>query len=135
MEASDGLGTLSQWIASQSDASITWKEIEWLRARWPGKLIVKGVLDAEDARLAVGAAAWTRSSCRTTAAASSTARRRRSACCRRSSTPSTGRCEVLFDGGVQCGQDVLKALALGARGCLVGKAFLYGARRRRARPA
>src|SRR4029077_20396274 len=53
MKGTGGLLTLSQWIASQFDASLTWRDIEWVRARWPGTLIVKGILDAEDARLAV----------------------------------------------------------------------------------
>jgi L-lactate dehydrogenase (cytochrome) len=119
-----GLLTLSQWIASQFDPSITWKDIEWVRSRWPGKLIVKGVLDAEDARLAaehgVDALVVSNHGGRQLDSAPSTI----------SVLPEAvdavaGRCEVLFDGGVQTGQDVLKAIALGARGCLIGKAFLY----------
>jgi L-lactate dehydrogenase (cytochrome) len=125
LEASGGLGTLSQWIASQSDASITWKEIEWLRARWPGKLIVKGILDAEDARLAaatgVDALIVSNHGGRQLDGAPATI-----AVLPEVVDAVAGRCEVLFDGGVQCGQDVLKALALGARACLVGKSFLYG---------
>ena len=125
VQASDGLGTLSQWIASQSDCSITWPQIEWLRSVWPGKIIVKGVLDAEDARLAVAAGV--------DALVVSThgGRQLDGAAASISALPEVveavgGRCEVLFDGGVQCGQDVLKALAQGARTCLVGKSFLYG---------
>lgn len=119
-----GLLTLSQWIASQFDPSITWKDIEWVRSRWPGKLIVKGVLDAEDARLAaehgVDALVVSNHGGRQLDSAPSSI----------SVLPEVvdavaGRSEVLFDGGVQTGQDVLKALALGARGCLIGKAFLY----------
>ena len=125
IEASSGLGTLSQWIASQSDASITWKEIDWLRARWPGKLIVKGILDVEDAKLAAAAGVDAM------IVSNHGGRQLDGAPATISVLPevveaAAGRCEVLFDGGVQCGQDVLKALALGARACLVGKSFLYG---------
>ena len=125
VQASDGLGTLSQWIASQSDCSITWPQIEWLRSVWPGKIIVKGVLDAEDARLAVAAGVDA------LVVSNHGGRQLDGAAASISALPEVveavgGRCEVLLDGGVQCGQDVLKALALGARACLVGKSFLYG---------
>jgi L-lactate dehydrogenase (cytochrome) len=124
MPDTGGLLTLSQWIATQFDPSITWADLEWVRARWPGKLIVKGVLDAEDARLAaehgVDALVVSNHGGRQLDSAPSTI----------SVLPEVveavaGRCEVLFDGGIQSGQDVLKALALGARGCLIGKTFLY----------
>ncbi len=124
MKDTGGLLTLSQWIATQFDPSITWKEIEWVRARWPGKLIVKGVLDAEDGRLAaehgVDALVVSNHGGRQLDSAPSSI----------SVLPEVvdavaGRCEVLFDGGVQSGQDVLKALARGARACLIGKSFLY----------
>lgn len=119
-----GLTTLSQWIASQFDPAVTWQDVEWVRARWPGKLIIKGILDAEDARLACGTSADA------IVVSNHGGRQLDSAPSTISVLPEivdavNGRCEVLFDGGVQSGQDVLKALALGARGCLIGKAFLY----------
>ena len=125
VEASGGLGTLSQWIASQSDCSITWKQIEWLRSVWPGKIIVKGILDVEDAKLAVA------SGVDALVVSNHGGRQLDGAAATIDVLPELveavgGRCEVLFDGGVQCGQDVLKALARGARACLVGKSFLYG---------
>ncbi len=119
-----GLVTLSQWIATQFDRSVTWKDIDWLRQRWNGRLIVKGILDAEDARAAcaagVDALVVSNHGGRQLDGAPSTI----------SVLPEivaavAGRCEVLFDGGVRCGQDILKAVALGARGCLIGKSFLY----------
>jgi L-lactate dehydrogenase (cytochrome) len=125
MPGATGLVTLSQWIATQFDPSVSWKDVEWVREQWPGKLILKGVLDAEDARhaCATGADAIVVSNHggRQLDGAPSTI----------AALPGVadvvdGRCEVLFDGGVQCGQDVLRALALGARGCLIGKSFLYG---------
>jgi L-lactate dehydrogenase (cytochrome) len=120
----EGFASLSRWIQSQFDPSMNWSDIEAFRAFWPGKLILKGVLCAEDARIAAdhGADAIVVSNHggRQLDGAPSTI----------SVLPEVaqavgGRCEVLFDGGVQSGQDVLKALALGARGCLIGKAFLY----------
>jgi L-lactate dehydrogenase (cytochrome) len=119
-----GLKTLSTWISEQFDPTATWKDVAWVRSQWPGKLIVKGVMDGEDARRAVdvGADAVVVSNHggRQLDGAPSTIR----------ALPEVvaalqGRCEVLFDGGVMSGQDVLKALAFGARGCLTGKAFLY----------
>lgn len=118
------LRTLAQWISKSFDPAITWKDVEWVRARWPGKLILKGVLDAEDAHhaCATGADAIVVSNHggRQLDGAPSTI----------SVLPEVvdavaGRCEVLFDGGIESGQDILKALAFGARGCLIGKAYLY----------
>jgi len=119
-----GLTTLSQWIASQFDVSVTWKDLDWVRERWPGKLIVKGILDAEDGRLAaeagVDALIVSNHGGRQLDGAPSSI-----AVLPEVVEAVAGRCEVLFDGGVMSGQDVLKALARGARACLIGKAFLY----------
>ena len=116
--------TLSAWIQTQFDPSMNWADIETLRALWPGKLILKGVLDAEDARIAAATGA-------DAIVVSNHGGRQLDG------APSTisvleevvqavgGTVEVLFDGGIQSGQDLLKALALGARGGLIGKAFLY----------
>jgi L-lactate dehydrogenase (cytochrome) len=120
-----GLASLSQWISTQFDASVTWQDIDWVRARWPGKLVIKGVLDAADARtaaqLGVDGLVVSNHGGRQLDGASSTI----------AALPSIveavdGRCEVLFDGGVRCGQDVLKGVALGARAAMTGRAFLYG---------
>jgi len=120
-----GLKTLSTWINDQFDATADWQDVAWVRAQWPGKLVVKGILDGEDARraseLGADAVVVSNHGGRQLDGAPSTI----------SALPHVvaaldGRaCEVLFDGGVMSGQDVLKALALGARGCLIGKAFLY----------
>ena len=124
MKGTGGLKTLSEWIAQQFDPTVTWKDLAWLRDHWPRKIIIKGILDPEDARLAVqhgvDALVVSNHGGRQLDGARSTI----------SALPGIvdavgGRCDVLFDGGVRCGQDVLKALALGAKGCLVGKAFLY----------
>jgi L-lactate dehydrogenase (cytochrome) len=120
-----GIGELSAWVGGQFDPSITWKDVAWVRERWPGKLILKGILDAEDARLAqttgVDAIVVSNHGGRQLDGATSTI-----AALPRVVDAVAGRCEVLLDGGVTSGQDVLKALALGARACLIGKAYLYG---------
>src|SRR3954467_197009 len=119
-----GLKTLAERIAQQFDPTVTWKDFAWLRQQWPRKIIIKGILDAEDARMAceVGADAIVVSNHggRQLDGARSTI----------SALPEvveavSGRCEVLFDGGALGGQDVLKALALGTEACLVGMALLY----------
>jgi L-lactate dehydrogenase (cytochrome) len=124
MKGTGGLKTLSEWIAQQFDPTVTWKDLAWLRERWPRKIIIKGILDPDDARLAcehgVDAMVVSNHGGRQLDGARSTI----------SALPGVvdavaGRCDVLFDGGVRCGQDVLRALALGAKGCLIGKAFLY----------
>jgi L-lactate dehydrogenase (cytochrome) len=124
MAGTEGLVTLAQWIATQFDPSVTWRDVAWVRSLWPGKLIVKGVLDPEDARCACDAGADA------IVVSNHGGRQLDGAPSSISMLPRVAeavgeRCEVLFDGGVLSGQDVLKALALGARGCLIGKAFLY----------
>ncbi|BCJ92260.1 alpha-hydroxy-acid oxidizing enzyme [Terrihabitans soli] len=119
-----GVTVLAQWIASQLDASLSWKDVAWIRSLWPGKLILKGVLDAEDAKIAASSGAdaiiVSNHGGRQLDGARSTI----------SVLPEVveavdGKIEVLFDGGVRSGQDILKARALGAQGCLIGRAFLY----------
>jgi L-lactate dehydrogenase (cytochrome) len=119
------LTTLSQWIAGQFDPTLSWKDVEWVKNLWGGKLVLKGILDAEDAKIAAqsGADAIVVSNHggRQLDGAPSTI-----AALPRVAEAVGDRIEVLFDGGVRSGQDVLKALALGARGCLIGRAYLYG---------
>ncbi len=119
-----GIRTLAEWTHTQFDPSANWRDVEWVRSRWPGKLILKGVLDAQDARLAAASGA-------DAIVVSNHGGRQMDG------APSTisvlqevveavgGRCEVMFDGGIRSGQDIAKALALGARGALIGKSFLY----------
>lgn len=119
-----GLRTLSAWIGKQFDPTATWRDVEWVRARWPGKLLVKGIMHADDAKqaLACGVDGMIVSN--------HGGRQLDGVAATIDVLPEVveavgGRCEVMFDGGVMSGLDVLKALALGARGALIGKAFLY----------
>lgn len=120
-----GTASLAQWIGTQFDASVTWKDLEQIRKRWKGKLIIKGVMDPDDARRVVdlGAEALVVSNHggRQLDGASSTI-----AALPRVLDAVQGRCEVLLDGGIRSGQDILKALAVGASATLTGRAFLYG---------
>lgn len=119
------LTTLSHWIAGQFDPTLSWKDIEWVRNLWGGKLILKGILDAEDANIAaatgVDAIVVSNHGGRQLDGTVSSIR----------ALPEVvhavgGRTEVWFDSGICSGQDVLRALALGARGTMIGKAFAYG---------
>ena len=121
----DSLTTLSQWIAGQFDPSLSWKDVEWVRSLWPGKLILKGILDVEDAKIAalLGADAIVVSN--HGGRQLDGARSSISALPKVVDAIGGGKSEIWFDGGVQSGQDILKAVALGAKGCMMGKAFLW----------
>jgi L-lactate dehydrogenase (cytochrome) len=121
----DNVNSLAQWTADQFDTSMNWKDVEWIAAQWGGKLILKGILDVEDARLAVktGAAALVVSN--------HGGRQLDGAPSSISALPAIADAvgssvEVLFDGGIRSGQDIMRAVALGARACLSGRAFIYG---------
>jgi L-lactate dehydrogenase (cytochrome) len=120
-----GVWAAGAWANENFDRSLSWRDIEWLRSRWPGKLVLKGILDPADARIAadIGADAIVVSNHggRQLDGAPSTIE-----ALPKIANVVTGRTEVLFDGGIRSGQDVLKALALGANGCMIGRAYLYG---------
>ena len=125
LPAGKGLTTLSEWIANQFDASLNWNDVEWVRSQWPGKLIIKGIMDPEDARSAVTAGADA------IVVSNHGGRQLDGAASAIAAMPAVinavgNDTEVLFDSGIRSGQDVLKALALGAKGTLIGKSFLYG---------
>jgi L-lactate dehydrogenase (cytochrome) len=121
---SSEIRTLAEWTATQFDASANWRDVEWVRSRWPGKLILKGILAAEDARSALAAGADA------IVVSNHGGRQLDGAPSTISVLPEIvaaidGRCEVLFDGGIRSGQDIAKALARGARAGLIGKSFLF----------
>ncbi|MCW5223423.1 alpha-hydroxy acid oxidase [Verminephrobacter aporrectodeae] len=119
------LSALSAWTAEQFDPRLNWGDVEWIRKRWGGKLILKGIMDAEDARLAANTGAdalivSNHGGRQLDGAPSSIAALPEIAA-------AVGKdIEVWMDGGIRSGQDVLKARALGARGTLIGRSFLYG---------
>jgi L-lactate dehydrogenase (cytochrome) len=121
----ENLRSYMAWINTQFDQALSWDDVAWIRQQWPGKLIIKGILDADDARQAVKAGAdaivvSNHGGRQLDGAASSISMLPRIADAVGSDI------EVLFDSGIRSGQDVFRALALGARGCLLGRAYLYG---------
>jgi L-lactate dehydrogenase (cytochrome) len=121
----NSLTTLSQWIAGQFDPTLSWKDVEWVKNLWGGKLVLKGILDAEDAKIASSAGADA------IVVSNHGGRQLDSTISSIRALPEIAaavgdRLEVWLDGGIRSGQDVLKALALGARATMIGRAFLYG---------
>ena len=119
-----GIKTLAEWTQTQFDASANWRDVEWVRSRWPGRLVLKGVMDAEDARFALAAGADA------VVVSNHGGRQLDGAPSSISALPPIveavgSSMEILFDGGIRSGQDLAKALALGARGGLIGKSFLF----------
>jgi L-lactate dehydrogenase (cytochrome) len=121
----ENVNSLAHWTASQFDPTLNWKDVDWIRSIWPGKLILKGILDVEDAKTAAktGAAALIVSN--------HGGRQLDGAPSSISALPKIAEAvgseiEVMFDGGVRTGQDVLRALALGARSCMIGRSYIYG---------
>jgi L-lactate dehydrogenase (cytochrome) len=121
----DNMGSLSEWTAKQFDPGLNWGDVEWIKQRWGGKLILKGIQDVEDARLAVNSGADA------LIVSNHGGRQLDGAQSSIEALPSIVQAvgnaiEVHMDGGIRSGQDVLKARALGARGTYIGRAFLYG---------
>ena len=121
----EDMGSLSQWTASQFDPTLNWNDVEWIKKRWGGKLILKGIQDVEDARLAVSSGAdaliVSNHGGRQLDGAESSIRALPAI------VDAVGKeIEVHMDGGIRSGQDVLKARALGAQGTYIGRAYIYG---------
>ena len=119
------MSSLSAWTKEQFDPRLDWNDVEWIKKRWGGRLILKGVMDVEDARLAADSGADA------VVVSNHGGRQLDGAPSSIAALPAIAdavgsRIEVWVDGGIRSGQDVLKAVALGARGTLIGRAFLYG---------
>jgi L-lactate dehydrogenase (cytochrome) len=116
---------VGQWINHQFDAALNWNDVAWIKKLWPGKLIIKGILDVEDAKAAVKAGAdaivVSNHGGRQLDGAPSTI-----SVLPRIADAVGADIEVLFDGGIRTGADMMRALALGARACLIGRAYIYG---------
>ncbi len=120
----DNMGSLSEWTAGQFDPTLSWDDVQWVKNRWGGKLILKGIQDAEDAQLAVDSGADA------LIVSNHGGRQLDGAPSSITALPAivdaVGRkIEVHMDGGIRSGQDVLKAVALGAKGTYIGRAMLY----------
>jgi L-lactate dehydrogenase (cytochrome) len=125
VKGAENMKSLAEWSASQLDPTLSWDDVAWVKERWGGKLVLKGIMDATDARLAVDSGADA------LVVSNHGGRQLDGAPSSIAALPAivdaVGKdIEVWMDGGIRSGQDVLKALALGARGTLIGRAFLYG---------
>jgi L-lactate dehydrogenase (cytochrome) len=119
------MSSLSAWTAQQFDPTLSWDDVKWIKDRWGGKLVLKGIMDPEDAKLAVASGAdaliVSNHGGRQLDGAPSTIRALPAI------VAAAGRdIEVWLDGGIRSGQDVIRALALGAKGTLIGRAYVYG---------
>ena len=119
------MSNLSAWTAQQFDPRLNWGDVEWIKKRWGGKLILKGIQDVEDAKLAVASGADA------LIVSNHGGRQLDGAQSSIEALPAIveavgSQIEVHMDGGIRSGQDVLKAVALGAKGTYIGRAFLYG---------
>jgi L-lactate dehydrogenase (cytochrome) len=121
----ENMSSLSSWTAQQFDPALNWGDVAWIKERWGGKLILKGIQDVEDARMAV------QSGADALIVSNHGGRQLDGAQSSIEALPAIvaevgSQIEVHMDGGVRSGQDVLKAIALGAKGTYIGRSFLYG---------
>ena len=119
------MSSLSEWTASQFDPALNWDDVQWIKKRWGGKLILKGIADVEDAKLAAASGADA------LIVSNHGGRQLDGAQSSIEALPAIvdavgQKIEVHMDGGIRSGQDVLRALALGAKGTYIGRAMLYG---------
>src|ERR1700741_5430082 len=125
LKGTEDITALSVWINSQFDTSLNWKDVEWIRSIWPGKLVLKGILDVEDAHEAAKTGA------QALVVSNHGGRQLDGAPSSIEVLPEIvdaggSKMEVMFDGGIRSGQDVMRALALGAKSCMIGRAYAYG---------
>ncbi|MFU8815116.1 MAG: L-lactate dehydrogenase [Pseudomonadales bacterium] len=125
VKGAENMKSLAEWSASQLDPTLSWDDVAWIKQRWGGRLVLKGIMDPADARLAAASGADA------LVVSNHGGRQLDGAPSSIEALPAIvdavgNDLEVWMDGGIRSGQDVLKALALGARGVLIGRAFLYG---------
>ena len=125
VKGAEGIVSLSKWTASQFDPTLDWKDVEWVKNEWGGKLILKGIQDVADARIAAASGADA------IVVSNHGGRQLDGAMSSIKALPPIvdavgDRIEVWMDGGIRSGQDLLKALALGAKGTMIGRAFNFG---------
>src|SRR5271156_3739897 len=125
LKGTDDITALSTWTASQFDTTLSWKDVEWIRSIWPGKLVLKGILDVEDAEEAVKTGA------QALVVSNHGGRQLDGAPSSIAALPEIvdavgNKMEVMFDGGIRSGQDVVRALAYGAKSCMIGRAYVHG---------
>src|ERR1700757_4427767 len=125
LKVDQDITSLSTWINSQFDTSLNWKDLDWIRSIWPGKLVLKGILDVEDAEIAA------KSGAQALVVSNHGGRQLDGAPSSIEALPEIvdavgSQMEVMFDGGIRSGQDVMRALALGAKSCMIGRAYAYG---------
>jgi L-lactate dehydrogenase (cytochrome) len=125
LKVSEDITELSTWVNSQFDTSLSWKDIDWIRGIWPGKLVLKGIHDVEDAEEA------TKTGAQALVVSNHGGRQLDGAPSSIEVLPEIvdvvgSKMEVMFDGGIRSGQDVMRALALGAKSCMIGRAYAYG---------
>ena len=125
IKGTEDINSLSVWTASQFDTSLNWKDVEWIRSIWPGKLVIKGILDVEDAEEAVKTGA------QALVVSNHGGRQLDGAPSSIELLPEIveaigDKMEIMFDGGIRSGQDVMRALALGAKSCMIGRAYIHG---------
>ena len=125
VKGTEDLTKLSEWTASQFDTSLNWKDLDWIRSIWPGKLILKGILDVEDAEEAVKTGA------QAIVVSNHGGRQLDGAPSSIEVLPEIvdavgSDVEIMFDSGIRTGMDVMRALALGAKSCMIGRAYAYG---------
>jgi L-lactate dehydrogenase (cytochrome) len=121
----DDVTSLAEWTNSQFDPALNWNDVAWIKSMWPGKLIIKGILDVEDARIAVGLGAdalvVSNHGGRQLDGASSSI-----AALPKIADAVGSQIEIMMDGGIRTGADIMRALALGARSCMIGRAYAWG---------
>src|ERR1700755_710170 len=125
LKGTDDITALATWIGSQFDTTLNWKDLDWIRSIWPGKLDLKGILDVEDAEIAAKTGA------QALVVSNHGGRQLDGAPSSIEVLPEIAdavgdKIEVMFDGGIRTGMDVMRALALGAKSCMIGRASGYG---------